>query len=134
MEKQLLKDMENMENCMIRLGERTDIWQDRMIYVIAKAVFDLCRWAVRREKSLKEQEPSAKENAAFREVVLREIKTTIWEKQEVRPPVNNIDFKGHKLFTASPKWEVVKVDAEGYKDETVFSILLKRKERADEID
>ena len=46
----LIKDMENMENCMIRLGGRTDIWQDRMIYVICKAVFDLCRWAIRREQ------------------------------------------------------------------------------------
>lgn len=47
---ELKKDMENMENCMIRLGGRTDIWQDRMIYVICKAVFDLCRWAIRKEK------------------------------------------------------------------------------------
>ena len=56
MEKQLLKDMENMENCLIRLGDRADIWQDRMIYVIAKAVFDLCRWAIRREKLFHELE------------------------------------------------------------------------------
>lgn len=47
---ELKKDMENMENCMIRLGGRTDIWQDRMIYVICKAVFDLCRLAIRREQ------------------------------------------------------------------------------------
>lgn len=47
---ELKKDMENMENCMIRLGGRTDIWQDRMIYVICKAVLDLCRWAIRREQ------------------------------------------------------------------------------------
>lgn len=50
METELKKDLENMENVMIRLGDRTDIWQDRIIYVIAKAVFDLCRWAIRREK------------------------------------------------------------------------------------
>ena len=50
MRNDLIKDMENMENCMIRLGGRTDIWQDRMIYVICKAVFDLCRWAIRREQ------------------------------------------------------------------------------------
>ena len=47
---QLKKDMENIENCMIRLGARTDIWQDRMIYVICKAVFDLLRWAIRKEE------------------------------------------------------------------------------------
>lgn len=52
----LKKDMENMENCLIRLGDRTDIWQDRMIYVTAKAVFDLCRWAIRREKLFHELE------------------------------------------------------------------------------
>ena len=50
MESELKKDMENMENVLIRLGDRTDIWQDRMIYVIAKAVFDLLRWAIRKEK------------------------------------------------------------------------------------
>ena len=50
MESELKKDMENMENVLIRLGDRTDIWQDRIIYVIAKAVFDLCRWAIRKEK------------------------------------------------------------------------------------
>lgn len=56
MEKQLLKDLENIENCMIRLGDRADIWQDRMIYVIAKAVFDLLRWAIRKEKLFHELE------------------------------------------------------------------------------
>ena len=50
METELKKDMENMENVLIRLGGRTDIWQDRIIYVIAKAVFDLCRWAIKKEK------------------------------------------------------------------------------------
>ena len=50
MESELKKDMENMENVLIRLGDRTDIWQDRIIYVIAKAVFDLLRWAIRKEK------------------------------------------------------------------------------------
>lgn len=53
---QLKKDMENMENCLIRLGDRTDIWQDRMIYVICKAVFDLLRWAIRKEKLFHELE------------------------------------------------------------------------------
>lgn len=48
---QLKKDLENIENCMIRLGDRTDIWQDRMIYVICKAVFDLLSWAIRKENA-----------------------------------------------------------------------------------
>jgi len=56
MESELKKDMENMENVMIRLGDRTDIWKDRIIYVIAKAVFDLCRWAIRKEKLFHELE------------------------------------------------------------------------------
>ena len=47
---ELKKDMENAENIMIRLGDRADIWQDRIIYVLAKAVFDLCRWAIRKER------------------------------------------------------------------------------------
>ena len=51
---ELKKDLENMENVLIRLGDRTDIWQDRIIYVIAKACFDLCRWAIRRERRIDE--------------------------------------------------------------------------------
>lgn len=47
---ELMKDLEFCENAMCRLGDRSDIWQDRMIYVIAKAVFDLLRWAIRRER------------------------------------------------------------------------------------
>ena len=62
---ELKKDMENMENVMIRLGNRTDIWQDRIIYVIAKAVFDLCRWAIRREKPLKDLEKTQEVTAQY---------------------------------------------------------------------
>lgn len=62
---QLKKDLENIENCMIRLGDRTDIWQDRMIYVICKAVFDLLRWAIRKEKALRTLEQMQEVSDAY---------------------------------------------------------------------
>ena len=37
----LIKDLEFCENAMIRLGDRSDIWQDRMIYGILKVLRDI---------------------------------------------------------------------------------------------
>lgn len=37
----LIADLEFCENAMCRLGDRSDIWQDRMIYGILKVLRDI---------------------------------------------------------------------------------------------
>ena len=37
----LLEDIKNMEEVMERTANRSDIWQDRLVYAIAKAVWHL---------------------------------------------------------------------------------------------
>ena len=34
----LIADAENMENIAVKLGDRSDIWQDRFIYMMAVAI------------------------------------------------------------------------------------------------
>ena len=51
MRDELIRDMETMEQGMIRTADRCDIWQDRLIYAMCKAVYDLLKWAVRKEKN-----------------------------------------------------------------------------------
>ena len=38
---ELMKDLEFCENAMCRLGDRNDIWQDRMIYGMLKVMRDI---------------------------------------------------------------------------------------------
>ena len=47
MRDELIKDMDNMENIMIQLGDHSDIWQDRFIYYIAKAIYDLLKVVIK---------------------------------------------------------------------------------------
>jgi len=47
MKEQLLKDMEFCENSMIKLGDRTDIWQDRIIYGICKTLYDIIKYLIK---------------------------------------------------------------------------------------
>ena len=44
---ELVKDADRTENICILLGDRQDIWQDRIIYWIAVAVLHLLREAIR---------------------------------------------------------------------------------------
>lgn len=37
----LLEDKENMEEVLIRTADRCDIWQDRFIYAMARAIYDI---------------------------------------------------------------------------------------------
>ena len=37
----LIQDLEYCENAMSRLGDRSDIWQDRMIYMVFKILRDI---------------------------------------------------------------------------------------------
>lgn len=38
---ELIKDLEFCENAMFRLGDRSDIWQDRIIYGMLKVLRDI---------------------------------------------------------------------------------------------
>lgn len=38
---ELIKDLEYCEEVMIRMGDRSDIWQDRTVYGLAKCLRDL---------------------------------------------------------------------------------------------
>lgn len=49
MRDELIRDMEAMEQGMERTADRCDIWQDRLIYAICKAVYDILQWILRRE-------------------------------------------------------------------------------------
>lgn len=45
MNEELIKDMDNMEDILIRLETTSeDIWQDRLICSIAKAVYHIIRY------------------------------------------------------------------------------------------
>lgn len=46
---ELVKDADRMENICILLGDRQDIWQDRLVYWIAVAVLHLLQDAVKRK-------------------------------------------------------------------------------------
>lgn len=47
--KRLTEDAANMVEIMERTGERSDIWQDRFIYYIARAIYDLIDYIRRKE-------------------------------------------------------------------------------------
>lgn len=49
MNKQLTQDAESMIEVMERTATRCDIWQDRIIYHLAKAVYDIIVYLHRRE-------------------------------------------------------------------------------------
>lgn len=49
MRTRLIKDLENMEQVMSKTADRSDIWQDRCVYAIAKAVWDILQFIVKRE-------------------------------------------------------------------------------------
>jgi hypothetical protein len=48
LDNQITRDLENMDEVMERTAVRTDIWQDRYIYWIAKAIRDILVWIVRK--------------------------------------------------------------------------------------
>ena len=47
MRDQLIKDLEHMEEAMDRTVNHADIWQDRIIYWMAVAIFHILTWIVR---------------------------------------------------------------------------------------
>jgi hypothetical protein len=46
----LIRDLDNMETAMCRTADRTDIWQDRLIYAMCLAIYHILQWIVRKEK------------------------------------------------------------------------------------
>lgn len=44
-----IADLENMEAGMERTAERSDIWQDRLIYALCLAVFHVIEYIIRKE-------------------------------------------------------------------------------------
>ncbi len=45
----LIEDMQNMEDGMIRTAGRADIWQDRLVYALCKAVYHIIEYIMRKE-------------------------------------------------------------------------------------
>ena len=46
----LMQDMEAMEDAMSRTADRTDIWQDRCVYAMARAIYHLLQWTIKKER------------------------------------------------------------------------------------
>lgn len=46
-----VRDLENMDEITEKLGNRSDIWQDRFIYWIAIAIRDILLWIIKMEES-----------------------------------------------------------------------------------
>ena len=46
--KRLTEDLENMEQIMCKTADHVDIWQDRFIYAIARAIYDIILWILKR--------------------------------------------------------------------------------------
>lgn len=50
MRRELIEDLSAMEEGMMKTADRSDIWQDRLIYAICKAVYHLILWVLRMER------------------------------------------------------------------------------------
>lgn len=48
--KQIVRDMENMEEVLGRTADRCDIWQDRVIYMMAMAIWHILQWMEKQSK------------------------------------------------------------------------------------
>lgn len=47
----LQQDAENMEEIMCRTADRCDIWQDRFIYAMAKAIYHILQKLIKEERN-----------------------------------------------------------------------------------
>lgn len=52
MTKTLIQDMENIEDICICFGERQDVYADRVIYIIAVAIYHIFDWIRKHERLL----------------------------------------------------------------------------------
>ena len=46
----LMEDREYMEEILIRTADRIDIWQDRFIYTMARAIYDILDELIRNKE------------------------------------------------------------------------------------
>ena len=46
----LMEDREYMEEILIRTADRVDIWQDRFIYAMARAIYDILDELIRNKE------------------------------------------------------------------------------------
>lgn len=51
----LIEDREMMFDGMIRMGEDSDIWQNKLIYWICKSNYDILEYMLRKEKENESQ-------------------------------------------------------------------------------
>lgn len=51
----LIEDREMMFDGMIRMGENSDIWQNKLIYWICKSNYDILEYMLRKEKENESQ-------------------------------------------------------------------------------
>lgn len=49
MNESLKRDLKNMEDAALLIGEKSDIWQNRIIYWMAVAIFHILTWILRKE-------------------------------------------------------------------------------------
>ena len=45
--KRLTEDLDNMEEVLSRTADRCDIWQDRLIHAMARAIYDILVWILK---------------------------------------------------------------------------------------
>lgn len=50
--KTLIQDMENIEDICICFGERQDVYADRVIYIMAVAIYHIFDWIRKHERLL----------------------------------------------------------------------------------
>ena len=46
-QKRLSEDLANMEEVLSRTADRCDIWQDRLIHAMARAIYDILVWILK---------------------------------------------------------------------------------------
>ena len=49
MREELIRSMSEMEDVLSRTANRCDIWQDRCVHSMARAIWVILKWIIRRE-------------------------------------------------------------------------------------
>ena len=49
MREELIKSMDEIEDVLSRTADRCDIWQDRCVHSMARAIYLILKWIIRRE-------------------------------------------------------------------------------------
>lgn len=51
MRSDFIEDLDAMENVMLRTADRSDIWQDRCVYAMAKAISHILQWIIKKNRN-----------------------------------------------------------------------------------